>query len=1248
MNLAGHRVPRVRRWACERLETLYGKSGQEVLGKLLKDPADEVLLEALRFLESYPDQKFSDLVLEAYETRRGDVAGGCALMLGKLKDERLIPRYEMKKRKRPIDVDERIWVIVSLGELGTDSARSILRLLLSDIKEDTDPYIIEVLIGALLKAKEDMAALLEPYSRLYRERGMEILYPLIAACGSWHNLEDLKIEGKKKFLGKGLPPAVEECLAFLKGRNYSALAGDLQQAFAKGDYRRVVETAGRWARESMGENKTGGAGVKEDGSLERGIPPWINLEVLKAFMNYLKNGPEDSFKWIAVATLAILEKFVEFKSLWNLKGEEVDPKDLFPLLFEDRDSHPLDELFIRRVISLFEPAAVFVRCLQQLKEHPESYGTKRAVRLLGELKDPAAIPHLLPLLEREEIGDLKQESIQAMVQIGPPLVDYLEKGFPRLGEDQLLQLLFALRDIPEEKTVHFLIAHWDKLWSIDKEAFLGALEGIGSRQFIDPLRNELREGEEMDEEIFYLLCHLHGVRDPLLPSIEESLAERKKRKDQRLEGLQRNDLTALRQNTATVELKCRRCAKSYSYEIEKILVQEKKGEPLIGDKIVCKNCRAINQYEITAKGHLAITGHLLLATALMEKENFSPGPGPVHVGKLGLVDGRSMSREQAEEYYRKEVQKAPQDPGLRVGYGNVLINQGKEEEAVRQYKEALKLDPLAVEAYASLGEYEADKGNFSGAYEYFRDAAERMNTGHYYRSKEVDQVKEAIFLNLEHFAEMLGKPGPKPPAAPLSQGIIKQEKIGRNAPCPCGSGKKYKKCCLSKEEGRQPEKTSATPVELGLRDQLLAFSGNEKYKKDFEKAHAAYYRKPFREPLVIREGEEDRFQIFLDWFLHDFKRENGLTLIEEFFQSKKETLTPEERSLLQYEISSHLSLYEVLQVTPEVGLRLKDLFTAEELDTREVRGSRTLTKWDLILARVIRAGQVNKFSGIITLLSRRNKEGILASVGQAWEKFKKETGRTGWSDFAKIKGEIIHHLVEDQPRVEPVLVTEEHHPVVSAKAIFQAKNPDPLRFRLQKEFDFILDSEEEGKEMVWTWLKRGESKDWEAGKEMEQSIIFKSEMIRGSGELRWTSLGTVTWTPGRLELWCLSRERLARGKRRLREILGDDIRHLADTFEDLKKLTKKVPQEDSPFRDNKDRERYLPFYSKAMEDWMIHWVDEKIPALDGKTPREAVMTPEGRKRVEELLKDFENAEERKKRDGEPYIDIQYLKQKLNL
>ena len=25
-------------------------------------------------------------------------------------------------------------------------------------------------------------------------------------------------------------------------------------------------------------------------------------------------------------------------------------------------------------------------------------------------------------------------------------------------------------------------------------------------------------------------------------------------------------------------------------------------------------------------------------------------------------------------------------------------------------------------------------------------------------------------------------------------------KVGRNDPCPCGSGKKYKKCCMAKNE----------------------------------------------------------------------------------------------------------------------------------------------------------------------------------------------------------------------------------------------------------------------------------------------------------------------------------------------------------------------------------------------------------------------------------------------------------------
>jgi len=51
------------------------------------------------------------------------------------------------------------------------------------------------------------------------------------------------------------------------------------------------------------------------------------------------------------------------------------------------------------------------------------------------------------------------------------------------------------------------------------------------------------------------------------------------------------------------------------------------------------------------------------------------------------------------------------------------------------------------------------------------------------------------------------RPPAMPPAKPVLEKPIVQpvksnQKIGRNDPCPCGSGKKYKKCCMLKGEGR--------------------------------------------------------------------------------------------------------------------------------------------------------------------------------------------------------------------------------------------------------------------------------------------------------------------------------------------------------------------------------------------------------------------------------------------------------------
>jgi uncharacterized protein YecA (UPF0149 family) len=45
---------------------------------------------------------------------------------------------------------------------------------------------------------------------------------------------------------------------------------------------------------------------------------------------------------------------------------------------------------------------------------------------------------------------------------------------------------------------------------------------------------------------------------------------------------------------------------------------------------------------------------------------------------------------------------------------------------------------------------------------------------------------------LAHAAASAGLPSP---ASVLGGGMPDFENVGRNDPCPCGSGKKYKRCC---------------------------------------------------------------------------------------------------------------------------------------------------------------------------------------------------------------------------------------------------------------------------------------------------------------------------------------------------------------------------------------------------------------------------------------------------------------------
>lgn len=67
-----------------------------------------------------------------------------------------------------------------------------------------------------------------------------------------------------------------------------------------------------------------------------------------------------------------------------------------------------------------------------------------------------------------------------------------------------------------------------------------------------------------------------------------------------------------------------------------------------------------------------------------------------------------------------------------------------------------------------------------------------------------------------------------------------------------------------------------------------------------------------------------------------------------------------------------------------------------------------------------------------------------------------------------------------------------------------------------------------------------------------------------------------------------------------------------------------------------------------LDEYYDKWVDQSIPALGNKTPRDACRTEKGRSRVEELLRELERVEKSRAHKGEPYYDIDRVRKKLGL
>ena len=125
-------------------------------------------------------------------------------------------------------------------------------------------------------------------------------------------------------------------------------------------------------------------------------------------------------------------------------------------------------------------------------------------------------------------------------------------------------------------------------------------------------------------------------------------------------------------------------------------------------------------------------------------------------------------------------------------------------------------------------------------------------------------------------------------------------------------------------------------------------------------------------------------------------------------------------------------------------------------------------------------------------------------------------------------------------------------------------------------------------------------------------------------------LGHATVEPGVLRVESNSAERADRLRERIEAACGDTIRHLVREHADpLASLgqgsgTSLAAGEEPDLPPEIADELLRDFKRKHYAEWL----DSEIPALDGKSPREAVRTKAGRAAVELLIEECEHHEAR--------------------
>ncbi len=485
----------------------------------------------------------------------------------------------------------------------------------------------------------------------------------------------------------------------------------------------------------------------------------------------------------------------------------------------------------------------------------------------------------------------------------------------------------------------------------------------------------------------------------------------------------------------------------------------------------------------------------------------------------------------------------------------------------------------------------------------------------------------------------------------------------RNDPCPCGSGRKYKQCCLDARDAAAQDLRECEA--MWARMQHWAF---DRFEKELGPALVEHLRGRGVGSAARPAGDDD-MALSSAWLLIDRRLACGDTPARLYAGLSE--LPARERWLAERIAASRLGVHRVIDAERGAWMELEDVLTGTRARVDSPNVSEVAVRWHVLICRVERGGPVPALWGGAAFYEPNEEAEILAELRRIAEANRLGTDAAGLARALNEGAREMACFVPPSRLAERTFHTLEGDPVTFGEATWRLRDRSaalralcgtPELASRPVDDDGPVDDDrpvdDDGSDFVFDWLAR--RRDLIARRPLlpPGALVMEGGPVTFDerGELQGsdaTSLGTFTVRGEVLEFSCLSAQRLdgavALVERSLGPLATELKRRLRSIEEargepDGRRVGTRAETASSPRHagsaDGLD-ERFQAFIYRR-------WIDDPSPHLGGLSPREAAGRPEHREELERQLRILEHRIAQDHNDPHPRPEVAWLRDELAL